>query len=89
MAAFQNPDQPSPAEVAANVSVDLIAYPSPDRVQFGGHGTAGQFIRLYLDNAALGEPITIAAGTNDYAGGTPVKLLGWGKTVEGGINFTF
>ena len=49
----------SPAEVAANVSLDLIAYPSPDTVQFGGHGTAGQFIRLYLDNAAFGEPIAI------------------------------
>ncbi|MBC7480218.1 MAG: hypothetical protein H7317_19360, partial [Pseudorhodobacter sp.] len=51
----------APAEVAANVSVDLIAYPSPDAVQFGGHGTAGQFIRLYLDNVALGEPVAIAA----------------------------
>jgi len=49
----------TPAEVAGNVSLDLIAYPSPDMVQFGGHGTAGQFIRLYLDNAAFGEPIAI------------------------------
>jgi nucleoid-associated protein YgaU len=47
------------AEVAANVSLDVIAYPSPDKVQFGGHGAPGQFVRLYLDNAALGEASAI------------------------------
>jgi nucleoid-associated protein YgaU len=38
-----------------------IAYPTPDTVQFGGHGTAGNFIRLYLDNAPLGDPATVGA----------------------------
>ena len=49
------------AEVAANVTIDTIAYPTPDTVQFGGHGTAGNFIRLYLDNAPLGDPATVGA----------------------------
>ena len=47
------------AEVAANVTVDTIAYPTPDTVQFGGHATAGNFVRLYLDNAPLGNPATV------------------------------
>lgn len=50
---------PVPAEVAANVSLEVIAYPTPDSVQFAGHGTAGAFVRLYLDNAALGEAAPI------------------------------
>ena len=50
-----------PAELAANVSIDVIAYPSPTEVQFGGKGTAGKFVRLYLDNAPLGEAVGIGA----------------------------
>jgi LysM repeat protein len=50
-----------PSDVTANVSLEVIAYPSPDRVQFGGHGTAGQFVRLYLDNAPLGDATLIPA----------------------------
>ena len=49
-----------PAEVAANVSLDVIAYPSMAEVQFGGRGTAGSFVRLYLDNAPITEPDRIA-----------------------------
>ncbi len=49
------------AEVATNVTIDTIAYPAPDTVQFGGRGTAGNFIRLYLDNAPLGDPATVGA----------------------------
>lgn len=48
-----------PADVAANVSLDLIAYLSPAEVQFGGKGTAGNFVRLYLDNSPLGEATEI------------------------------
>ncbi|MEI6799591.1 MAG: LysM peptidoglycan-binding domain-containing protein, partial [Pseudomonadota bacterium] len=47
------------AEVAANVTIDTIAYPTPQKVQFGGHGTAGNRIRLYLDNMPLGDPTTV------------------------------
>ena len=49
------------AEVAANVTIDTIAYPTPETVQFGGRGTVGNFIRLYLDNAPLGDPATVGA----------------------------
>ena len=51
-----------PADVAANVSLDVIAYPSMSEVQFGGRGAAGSFVRLYLDNAPVGEPVKIDAG---------------------------
>ena len=50
-----------PAEVAANVSLDLIAYPSVSEVQFGGHGAAGSFVRIYLDNAPISEASEIGA----------------------------
>lgn len=49
------------AEVAANVTIDTIAYPTSETVQFGGRGTVGNFIRLYLDNAPLGDPATVGA----------------------------
>ena len=49
------------AEVAANVTIDTIAYPTPETVQFGGRGTVGNFIRLYLDTAPLGDPATVGA----------------------------
>jgi nucleoid-associated protein YgaU len=49
------------AEVATNVTIDTIAYPTPETVQFGGRGTVGNFIRLYLDNAPLGDPATVGA----------------------------
>lgn len=50
---------PVPAEVAANVSLEVISYPDPATVQFAGHGTADAFVRLYLDNASLGEAVAI------------------------------
>ena len=49
---------PAP-EVGANVTLETIAYPTPERVQFGGRGTPGNFVRLYLDSAPLGEPAPI------------------------------
>ncbi|MEO8242132.1 MAG: LysM peptidoglycan-binding domain-containing protein, partial [bacterium] len=48
-----------PAEVAANVSLDTIAYPSATEVQFGGRGTPGAFIRIYLNNQPIGDAATI------------------------------
>ena len=50
-----------PADMAANVSLDVIAYPSPGVVQFGGHGAAGSFVRIYLDNAPAGDASAIGA----------------------------
>lgn len=48
-----------PAEVAANVAVDSIAYAPDGAVQLGGHGQAGAVLRLYLDAAPLSE-VTVA-----------------------------
>ncbi len=45
----------------ANVVLDVIAYPSANEVQFGGRGTAGGFVRLYLDNVAVGPEVPIGA----------------------------
>ncbi len=53
-----------PAEIAANVTLDVISYPTPDQVQFGGKGKPGAFVRLYIDNAPLGTAATIAADGN-------------------------
>lgn len=48
-------------EVAANVTIDTIAYPSTTEVQFGGRGKPGHFVLLYLNNAPLGQPVRVAA----------------------------
>lgn len=53
------PAAPVPAEVAANVTLDTIAYPSADTVQFGGHGKVGEFVQLYLDNAPIGQAVPV------------------------------
>lgn len=37
-----------------------------------------------VTDASGAKPITLSAGAGDQAAGTPVKLLGWGKTTEGG-----
>jgi LysM repeat protein len=47
--------------MATNVVLDVIAYPSPTEVQFGGRGTAGGFVRLYLDNVPVGPEVPIDA----------------------------
>jgi nucleoid-associated protein YgaU len=52
------------AELAANVTIDVIAYPTPESVQFGGKGKPGAFVRLYLNNAPLGDPATVATDGN-------------------------
>ena len=39
-----------------------------------------------VNDASGAKPITIAAGASDNPPGTPVKLLGWGKTTEGGAS---
>ncbi len=39
------------AEVPSDVTIDTIAYTASGDVQLGGRGTAGLFVRVYLDNA--------------------------------------
>lgn len=45
---------------AGTVTLDVISYPGPDAVQFGGKGQVGSFVRLYLDNQPLGEAAPVA-----------------------------
>jgi nucleoid-associated protein YgaU len=45
--------------LVGNVTLETITYPSEDLVQFGGHGTPGDRVQLYLDGAALGAPAAI------------------------------
>jgi nucleoid-associated protein YgaU len=44
------PATPVPAEIAAEVSLDVIAYTDSGAVQLAGTGFAGAILRLYLDN---------------------------------------
>jgi secreted trypsin-like serine protease len=39
-----------------------------------------------VNEASGAKPITLYSGATDSAPGTPVKLLGWGKTTEGGAS---
>ena len=48
-------------ELAANVFLDTISYPSAAEVQFGGRGAAGSFVRIYLDDAPVGGEVLIGA----------------------------
>lgn len=45
----------TPAEPAARVTIELIAYPGEGQVQIGGKGQPGQSVRLYLDDGLTGE----------------------------------
>lgn len=81
-----------------NVFAGGVAFGEGDRVkaariivhpQYTSRGlTVNDIALLELErpvNASSGaKPITLASGANDYSNGTPVKLLGWGKTTEGG-----
>jgi len=90
-------DAPYPANMV-NVFAGGLAFGEGDRVKaarvivhprYTSRGTMANDIALLelerpVNDASGAKPITLAAGANDYAGGTPVKLLGWGKTTEGG-----
>ena len=48
--------------VVANVSLDAITYTPAGEVQVGGRGQAGQFVRLYVDNAPLVTALILDEG---------------------------
>lgn len=56
------PGAETPAELAANVTIELIAYPGEGQVQIGGKGQPGQSVRLYLDDGLTGEAPVSAEG---------------------------
>lgn len=51
-----------PAEVAAHVSVDSIAYAPDGAVMLGGRGQADAALRVYLDDAAIADVVVGADG---------------------------
>lgn len=53
------PATEAPADLAAEVSLDVIAYTAEGAVQLGGRGAAGHSVRIYLDNLELA---TVAIG---------------------------
>ncbi len=55
------PAEPVPADLAAQVSLDVISYTAEGAVQLGGRGTAGSSLHLYLDNS---EVATTAVGAD-------------------------
>ena len=61
-AAVLQPSQAVPADIAAEVSLDVISYTAEGAVQLGGRGTAGATLRLYLDNVELGNLLIGADG---------------------------
>lgn len=52
---------PAAREIA--LSIDSIAYAPDGAVLVGGHAAAGSTLRLYLDDAAIGEALVEASGT--------------------------
>ncbi|MBA4352932.1 MAG: peptigoglycan-binding protein LysM [Rhodobacter sp.] len=63
-----------PPELVANVTIDTITYTPEGAVQLAGRGTPERVVRLYLDNAPLGEATISAAG--DWAVTLPEVAAG-------------
>lgn len=54
------------------LSIDVIDYGGDGAVIISGHGAAGAFVRLYLDNLPIGEGRIGAAGMFRIAAGGPI-----------------
>jgi secreted trypsin-like serine protease len=92
-------DKPYPADMI-NVFAGGISFGEGDRVKakrvivhpnYTSRGLmANDLALLELERPVVQEsgarPLTLASGSGDYAPGTPVKLLGWGKTTEDGAS---
>ncbi len=50
---LQQGDPAAAASVSADLAIDTISYTAAGEVQLAGRGTAGAFVRIYLDNAPL------------------------------------
>jgi nucleoid-associated protein YgaU len=62
----------APAESAATVSLDAVDYDSQGNMMFSGRGSAGSAVRLYVDNAAIGEAKSGADGRWSFAGAAQI-----------------
>lgn len=52
----------APPVVAAGVSLDVVDYDAAGHIRFGGRAAAGRVVRVYVDNAKLGDALSDAAG---------------------------
>jgi len=63
---------PEAAAAQPGLSIDLIDYGDEDAVLVSGHGVAGSFVRLYLDNLPIGEGRIDPTGRFRIAANRPI-----------------
>ena len=75
-AAETAPAQPEaaapPAAPTTTVSLDAVDYDSQGNIMFSGRGTAGNAVRLYVDNAGVGETNSGADGRWSFVGAAQI-----------------
>jgi nucleoid-associated protein YgaU len=54
--------QPVPGSHPGPVGLDVVQYDEHGRIQFSGHARPGHSVRLYVDNAPIGDATADAAG---------------------------
>jgi hypothetical protein len=62
----------APAAPATAVSLDAVDYDSQGNIMFSGRGTAGAFVRLYVDNASVGESKSGGDGRWNFVGAAQI-----------------
>jgi hypothetical protein len=74
--AAAQPEASAPAEAPATpatmVSLDAVDYDSQGNIMFSGRGTAGNAVRLYVDNAPVGKSQTGADGRWSFVGAAQI-----------------
>lgn len=69
---LQEPDAAKPASGKRTASLDVVDYDDAGAVRFSGRAAAGAAVRLYVDNAAMGDAQADAAGRWNLVPGLPV-----------------
>lgn len=62
----------APAAPAVTVSLDAVDYDSQGNIMFSGRGTPGSTVRLYVDNAAVGQSAAGADGRWSFVGAAQI-----------------
>ncbi len=62
----------APAAPATTVSLDAVDYDSRGNIMFSGRGTASAVVRLYVDNASVGESRSGADGRWSFVGAAQI-----------------